>query len=177
MVKNEALADAQVWCKAYTDGACSGNPGAGGWAVMLELWPVCVIEHGGEDETTNNRMELLAVIKALEAFLSNRALRDGHAGLEVKSDSAYVVNAVNQEWVSKWKLKNWTKNDGSAVANADLWRRLSKLRAKFTEQGVLLRFVKVKGHSGELGNEAVDWFAHEESQTRRRSRNGKKRRG
>lgn len=165
---------AQVWCKAYTDGACSGNPGAGGWAVMLEIWPICIIEHGGEDETTNNRMELLAVVKAMREFLTNERLRRACEGLEVKSDSAYVVNAVNQQWIYKWRLKNWTKDDGSSIANVDLWQEFFKLHCKFEKHNIPIRFIKVKGHAGVYGNEAVDWIAHEESQ-RRRKRNGKRR--
>lgn len=134
----------------YTDGACSGNPGAGGWASILTFKGKEKILSGGERETTNNRMELMAVIQGLEAVKSGSKVK-------VFSDSAYVVNAFNQNWISNWKANNWRTSGGSEVSNKELWKRL--LLAK---EELEVDFVKVKGHSDNVFNNRCDALAREE---------------
>lgn len=134
----------------YTDGACSGNPGAGGWASILSFKGREKIFSGGEKETTNNRMELMAVIVGLENIKSGNKV-------SVFSDSAYVVNAFNQNWISNWKKRNWRTSAGDGVANKELWQRLlSAMEEKEVE------FVKVKGHSDNEKNNRCDALAREE---------------
>ena len=130
----------------YTDGACSGNPGPGGWgAVMISgarERELC----GGELATTNNRMELMAAIQALEAL--NRPCR-----VELHTDSQYVKNGITQ-WINGWKAKGWRTADKSPVKNADLWQRLDAARAR---HDVDWRWVK--GHAGHVMNERADELA------------------
>ena len=99
----------------YTDGACSGNPGIGGWAAILNYNGIEKILSGGENQTTNNRMELMAVIKGLEAIKEN-------CKVDIYSDSAYVVNAFLQDWIGNWVKNDWKKNKGQ-VLNVDLWKK------------------------------------------------------
>jgi ribonuclease HI len=135
----------------YTDGACSGNPGPGGWAFVLRH-PASgkeIEQAGGERETTNNRMELLAVIRGLEAL--KRSTR-----VELVSDSTYVGRGMS-EWMSKWKANGWRRKEGSQskpVKNEDLWRRLDELVASHQ-----VRFTHVRGHSGHPENERCDTLA------------------
>jgi ribonuclease HI len=133
----------------YTDGACSGNPGPGGWgwAVAPEGTPC---GSGGEDHTTNQRMELLAVLEAL------RSLGVGsEAGpVEVVSDSTYVVNCFRDGWWVNWRRNGWKNAKKQPVANADLWEPLVEL----VESGNV-RFSWVKGHSGDRMNDLVDRLA------------------
>lgn len=134
----------------YTDGACSGNPGAGGWCAILIYKDIEKIISGGVRETTNNRMEMTAVIEGL------KALRE-KCDVTVYSDSAYTVNAVEQGWLSYWIAHNWRTKDKSEVKNVDLWQSL------FTEmQKHKLRFVKVKGHSDNEYNNRCDEIARAE---------------
>jgi len=131
----------------YTDGACSGNPGPGGWAAVLRFGPHERVLTGAEAETTNNRMELMAVIAALEAMKEPvRAL--------VHSDSAYVVNAFREGWLDGWVRRGWTKADRRPVLNRDLWERLLALTKKHE-----VEFVKVKGHADDAMNNRVDELA------------------
>lgn len=134
----------------YTDGACSGNPGAGGWASILSFKGREKVLSGGEEMTTNNRMELMAVIMGLEAI---------KAGGKVKvfSDSAYVVNAFNQKWLDSWQKNNWKTSSKDEVLNKDLWQRLV---AVVNEREV--EFIKVKGHSDNVYNNRCDALAREE---------------
>lgn len=134
----------------YTDGACSGNPGVGGWAAILSYKGNEKILAGGEKETTNNRMELMAVIEGLEKIKERKSVK-------VFSDSAYVVNAFNQNWISNWKKNNWKTSGKSDVQNKDLWIRL--LNAK---ENLEVEFVKVKGHSDNAQNNRCDALAREE---------------
>ena len=132
----------------YTDGACSGNPGKGGYGGIY-IKPNGEAEEfsGGEDETTNNRMELMAVIVGLEKTAEN-------AKVKVYSDSAYVVNAFNQNWLTNWKRNGWRTAGGSEVLNADLWKELSAIvSARDVE------FIKVKGHSDNILNNRCDQLA------------------
>lgn len=133
----------------YTDGACSYNPGPGGWCAILNYNGVFKQLSGGEIDTTNNRMELMAVIKSLEAL-------NVVCEVEVFSDSAYVVNAFNLKWIYNWKKNNWVSNK-KAVKNIDLWQKLLALTEK---QNV--KFIKVKGHSDNEYNNACDIGARAE---------------
>lgn len=131
----------------YTDGACSGNPGAGGWGAILIFNGVERELSGGEAHTTNNRMELMAVIKGLEALKYPCAV-------EIYSDSAYTVNAFVNGWISSWEKNGWKKADGKAVLNTDLWQSLLKL-SKTHE----VTFKKVKGHADNEYNNRCDALA------------------
>ncbi len=138
---------------AYTDGACSGNPGPGGWGVLLiarENEQVIRERRlkGGEPQTTNNRMELTAAIAALEAL-------ERPATITVVTDSAYVKNGIS-EWLFGWKRKNWRTAAGKPVKNADLWQRLDAAQARHR---VTWRWIK--GHAGHAENECADQLARE----------------
>ncbi|MCQ2178515.1 MAG: ribonuclease HI [Bacteroidales bacterium] len=127
----------------YTDGAASGNPGPGGWAAVLKCGSLSKEMSGGFEHTTNNRMELLAVIKGLQA------IRWENATVEVWSDSQYVVKAVTEGWLDKWVLKNWKK-----VKNPDLWQEFLRL---YKAHNVVFHWLK--GHAGHPENERCDRLA------------------
>lgn len=131
----------------YTDGACSGNPGAGGWGAILIFNGIERELSGGEPYTTNNRMELMAVIKGLEALKYPCAV-------EIYSDSAYTVNAFVNGWISSWEKNGWKKSDNKAVLNVDLWQSLIKL-TNIHE----VEFKKVKGHADNEYNNRCDALA------------------
>lgn len=131
----------------YTDGACSGNPGKGGWGSILIYGDVVKELSGGEDNTTNNRMELKAVIEALKALKSP-------CDVEIYSDSAYVVNAFTQKWIDNWIKNNWKTADKKSVKNVDLWQELLVLIKTHN-----VTFKKVKGHSDNELNERCDALA------------------
>ena len=127
----------------YADGSCSGNPGPGGWGAIL-IWKGLEKElSGGESQTTNNRMELMAVIKGLEA------IRWQNAEVHVTSDSSYVVNAINKGW-----LENWKRRGFSRVKNPDLWMRFAPLMDRHR-----VSFHWIKGHAGHPENERCDALA------------------
>lgn len=133
----------------YTDGACSGNPGAGGWGVILRCGETEKELSGGEKETTNNRMELTAVIEALKALKRE-------CEVLLYTDSRYVMDGVTQ-WLPNWKQNNWkTSNKKSAVKNLDLWQELDTLLPKHK-----IKWIWVKGHNGHPENERVDKLARE----------------
>lgn len=139
---------------AYTDGACSGNPGPGGWGVlMIAREDGAVVKKrelmGGEALTTNNRMELMAAISALEALTRQTELI-------IVTDSAYVKNGIT-EWISAWKRKNWRTAGGPPVKNVDLWQRLDAL---VQGAGHQIDWHWIKGHSGDPGNERADMLAN-----------------
>lgn len=140
--------------RVFTDGACSENPGAGGWAAVFNLKNGYKVISGHEASTTNNRMELMAVIKALQKAISKGILND----VEVHSDSAYVVNAVTKGWFVRWKVNGWKTTSGEDVKNRDLWEELDKLMKQMHG----FELVKVKGHSGNTFNEIADKAAREE---------------
>ncbi len=131
----------------YTDGACSGNPGAGGWGAVLVYGKREKELCGGEKETTNNRMELTAVIEALSALKEP-------CEVTLTTDSKYVCDAINQGWLQSWIMKGWRKADKKPVLNVDLWERLLPLLDKHT-----VFFVWVKGHAGHSYNERCDELA------------------
>ena len=136
---------------AYTDGACSGNPGPGGWGVlMIAREGDAVVKtrelNGGEADTTNNRMELLAAISALEALKRDTEIT-------VVTDSAYVKNGVSQ-WIHGWKRNGWKTADKKPVKNVDLWQRLDEVRARHR-----VTWEWIKGHAGHPENERADELA------------------
>jgi len=131
----------------YTDGACSGNPGPGGWGVVLIAGGQRKELQGGEPLTTNNRMEMMAAIKGLEAL--NRS-----CAVTIYSDSAYLVNAFNQGWLNNWQRNGWRTSKKEPVVNQDLWQRLLELVA--THQ---TSWIKVKGHSDNEYNNRCDQLA------------------
>lgn len=136
---------------AYTDGACSGNPGPGGWGVLMIARDggVVVKERtlcGGESLTTNNRMELMAAISALEAL-------SRESDLIIVTDSAYVKNGIT-EWIDNWKRKGWRTAGGPPVKNVDLWQRLDAARLQHR-----VEWRWIKGHAGHAENERADELA------------------
>lgn len=147
--------------RIYTDGACSMNPGPGGWAAVY-AYPIGIKQISGyEKKTTNNRMELLAVVKALQNYMDND-YDEKIKTLEIISDSAYVVNAVNQFWIRSWYKNHWMTTEGNPVKNSELWKELLRLLSEFKWIGVKIMFIKVKGHSGNTLNELVDELAKAE---------------
>lgn len=130
----------------YTDGACSGNPGPGGWGAILTYGETRKEIFGGEAETTNNRMELMAAISSLEALK-----RPSH--VELHTDSAYVKNGITS-WIHGWKRNGWRTADKKPVKNADLWQRLDEAR-RIHE----IDWRWVKGHAGDPMNERADELA------------------
>ncbi len=130
----------------FTDGACSGNPGPGGWGAILRYGDTEKELSGGENPTTNNRMELLAAISALEA-LKRPCTVDLH------TDSKYVQLGIS-EWVPQWKRRGWKTADKKPVKNVDLWQRLDEAAALHT-----IRWLWVKGHAGHVENERCDELA------------------
>jgi len=131
----------------YTDGACSGNPGKGGWGCVLIYGKIEKEMSGVAEVTTNNQMELTAVIEGL------KALKEPCEVL-VYSDSAYVVNAFNQNWIEGWVQNNWRNSKKDPVANRELWEELIALTDKHK-----VTFNKVKGHAGDIYNEKCDALA------------------
>ena len=134
----------------HTDGACKGNPGPGGWGVLLESGEHTRELFGGEAQTTNNRMELMAVIQALGAL--KRPCR-----VEIHLDSEYVRKGIT-EWVQGWKAKGWRTASKQPVKNADLWQQLDQL---VQTGGHNLSWHWVKGHAGHAGNERADALANQ----------------
>jgi ribonuclease HI len=140
----------------YTDGACRGNPGPGGWAALLIRGADEKELRGAEAETTNNRMELTAVIRALEALKRPVAAR-------VYTDSEYVRRGIT-EWIAAWKARGWRTADKKPVKNQDLWQRLEEVSAQHR-----IEWHWVPGHAGVPGNERVDRLANEAIDTLQRS--------
>ena len=131
----------------YTDGACSGNPGAGGWASVLLYEQHKKELYGNDKETTNNRMELTAAIEALNALKRP-------CNVTLYSDSKYVIDSINKDWVYKWEANNWIKSDRKPALNTDLWKELLTLLEVHR-----VKFVWVKGHNGNEYNERCDELA------------------
>lgn len=133
--------------KIFTDGSCLGNPGPGGWAALLRFGEHQLEISGGARLSTNNRMELTAVIKGLEALKRT-------CPIELYTDSRYVCDAINKKWLDSWQKRGWKKADKKEVMNQDLWKRLLPLLEKHKP-----RLFWVEGHSGHPENERVDDLA------------------
>jgi ribonuclease HI len=134
----------------YTDGACSGNPGLGGYCAILIYNGVEKVVCGSEQETTNNRMELLAVIKGLSALKEK-------CNVNVYSDSQYVIDAFNQGWINSWQNNGWKTAGKKEVKNPDLWKKLLDLTKEHA-----VTFIKVKGHADNEYNNRCDKIAVDE---------------
>ena len=131
----------------YTDGACSGNPGPGGWGTILMYKDNVKEISGGNKQTTNNIMEITAVIEGLKMLKYK-------CQVEIYSDSAYVVNAFNNHWIEGWMKKNWINSNKEPVKNKELWQELYNLTCKHD-----VKFIKVKGHSDNEYNNRCDELA------------------
>ena len=135
--------------KIYTDGACKGNPGIGGWGALLVHNEQSIEIFDGELETTNNRMELMAVIEALNHASS---MNDD---VQIYTDSSYVQKGI-QEWIHNWKMNGWRSSNKKPVKNQDLWQELDTLNSSLN-----VEWFWVKGHAGHPGNERADFLANE----------------
>ena len=131
----------------YTDGACSGNPGPGGWGAILMYKENKKELSGGKKDTTNNIMEITAVLEGLKALKND-------CEVEVYSDSAYVVNAFNAKWIDNWKKNGWKNSQKEEVKNKELWQELDALVQRYN-----VKFNKVKGHSTNEYNNRCDELA------------------
>ena len=131
----------------FTDGACRGNPGPGGWGVLLRYDGVEKTLHGGEIMSTNNKMELTAVIRGLQAL--NKT-----CDVVITTDSKYVLAGIT-EWIENWKKRNWRTANKKPVLNVELWKELDELVA-----GHVIEWVWIKGHSGHAENEIADQLAN-----------------
>jgi ribonuclease HI len=132
----------------FTDGACKGNPGLGGWGVLIKNSNILNELKGFQQLTTNNRMELIAVIEGLKSIKEN-------AHIEITTDSMYVKNGINQ-WINNWKRNGWKTAAKKPVKNKDLWQELDELVQNYS-----IKWIWVKGHSGHPGNERADQLANE----------------
>lgn len=144
----------------YTDGACSGNPGEGGWGAILRYGEHEREISGYEESTTNNRMELMAAIEAL------KLLKEA-CEVELYSDSAYLVRAFNEGWINGWKSNGWKTAGKDDVKNVELWRQLDDLNRLHG-----IKWIKVKGHSDNEYNNRCDRMAVEEIKRRRKEKKG-----
>jgi len=136
----------------FTDGACKGNPGPGGWCAILRYNGVEKVISGGEKDTTNNRMELSAVLFGLKALKEP-------CHITLQSDSKYVLDSISKGWVYGWQKKGWKKSDGKPALNVDLWQQLLTEIAKHE-----IEYVWIKGHAGHPENERCDAQAVKESE-------------
>tara|TARA_B100000963_G_scaffold75616_1_gene63758 strand:- start:1192 stop:1623 length:432 start_codon:yes stop_codon:yes gene_type:complete len=131
----------------YTDGACRGNPGPGGWGVLLKYGTISKELYGGDASTTNNKMELTAAIKALKEIKEP-------SEIILYTDSKYVLQGI-EEWIHNWKKREWKGANKKPVKNIELWKELDELRDKHN-----IKWKWVKGHSGDPGNEIADMLAN-----------------
>jgi ribonuclease HI len=145
--RDDSPVDPDLTVDIFTDGACKGNPGAGGWGALLRRGGHEKELFGGEAHTTNNRMELLAVIRALEALTRRSRVR-------VHTDSQYVQQGIST-WIHGWKRKNWRTAAGAPVKNMDLWKALDEAAARHE-----VEWLWVRGHAGHPGNERADALAN-----------------
>lgn len=141
-----------TYVEIFTDGACSGNPGPGGWGTILRCGKHEKELFGGEKDTTNNRMELTAVIEGLKAL--NRPCK-----VKITTDSQYVVNGITKGWAEKWRSNNWIKSDKKPAQNKELWEELLNQLARHDYE-----FKWIKGHAGHPENERCDALAVKQSQ-------------
>jgi ribonuclease HI len=131
----------------FTDGACKGNPGVGGWGVLIKSKNYETELNGYEQFTTNNRMELIAVIEGIKSI-------DRNTKIEITTDSKYVKNGINQ-WIDNWKINDWKTSAKKPVKNKELWQELDKLVQNYS-----IKWTWVKGHSGHPDNERADQLAN-----------------
>ena len=131
----------------YTDGACRGNPGPGGWGVLIKYREHSKEMYGGDASTTNNKMELTAAIEALKEIKEP-------CEIIIYTDSKYVLKGI-EEWIHNWKKRGWRGSNRKPVKNIELWKKLDELRDKHT-----IKWNWVKGHSGDPGNETADMLAN-----------------
>lgn len=141
----------------YTDGACSPNPGLGGWGVLLLLSKSYKTFSGVQEDTTNNEMELTAIINALKLVNNSK----NHKAFRIVSDSSYCLNGV-QQWMAGWKRNNWKTKQKDDVKNRHLWEQIDLLVSQASKDGKVIKWEKVKGHSGDPNNELVDGLATSE---------------
>ena len=134
--------------KVYTDGACKGNPGLGGWGVYIQINGSEKDLYGGSPETTNNQMEMQAALEAL------KYLKDQNTVIELYTDSNYLRQGIT-EWIHKWKVNNWRTAAKKPIANRELWIQISELNEKTN-----VEWHWVKGHAGDPGNERADYLAN-----------------
>ena len=147
--KRTKLASRKLTAEVFTDGACSGNPGPGGWGAIVRIDGKDKEVSGGEAHTTNNRMELVAVIEALKAIKQP-------SEITLTTDSKYVKDGISS-WIKKWKLNGWKTSDRKPVKNQDLWMELDKLNEKHR-----VHWRWIKGHDGHTENERCDQLARKQ---------------
>ena len=131
----------------YTDGACSGNPGPGGWGAILIYKDIKKEMSGGDKETTNNKMELTAAIEGLSALKEP-------CRVKLYSDSKYLIDGITKDWARGWRAKGWKKSDGKPALNVDLWEKILEL-----DEYHEIEYIWVKGHAGNPNNERCDRLA------------------
>lgn len=141
------MADENI-IELFSDGACKGNPGLGGWGVLIKNSKTLNELKGSQQQTTNNRMELIAVIEGLKSIKK-------HSHIQITTDSMYVKNGIN-EWINNWKKNGWRTAAKKPVKNKDLWQELDELVQNYS-----IKWLWVKGHSGHPGNERADQLANE----------------
>lgn len=150
--------------KVFTDGSCLGNPGSGGWAVIMAT-PLGIEKVVGYSlKATNNEMELLAAftsLKVINDYVIDKDYCDYE--FEIFSDSAYVVNTINNDWLTKWKRSGWKTAKGMPIKNKTLWQRMLLKMLILKKNNIKFNFKKVKGHSGNSYNEMVDKLAREQA--------------
>lgn len=145
----------------YTDGACSVKKRFGGYAAIAKFDGQQIVVHGNKKNATNNEMELLAVINILRVV--NRFVKRGDT-IIVSSDSAYVVNAINDKWLDKWIRSGWETKENKPVKNRELWSEMTYILSNYLDMNIAIMFVKVKGHSDCKLNNYVDRLAVKETQ-------------
>lgn len=151
--------------RIYTDGACSENPGPGGWASVWMSDNNIKVISGCNPKTTNNQMELTAVVSSLRKVRNILTIPPNtwvSKEYEIYSDSAYVVNSINNNWINRWRLNGWKTSKGDDVKNVELWMECLKLLSQIRQMGIKITFIKVKGHSGDTLNEYADEVARKE---------------
>ena len=143
--------------EVYTDGACSGNPGPGGYAfTIISEGKTFLNSWGFEPYTTNNAMELTAIVKSLLVLVKEAERKGRKFIITVYSDSSYCINPINQKWIYSWMIKNWKTSENKEVKNKELWQEVFRL---INNNSAQIEFIKIKGHSGNLHNEFVDRMA------------------
>ena len=151
--------------RIYTDGACSENPGPGGWASIWVYDNDIKVSSGCNPKTTNNQMELTAIVVSLRKVRNILTIPPNtwvNKEYEIYSDSAYVVNSINNNWIERWRLNDWKTSKGDDVKNVELWMECLKLLSQIKRMGIKITFIKVKGHSGDTLNEYADEVARKE---------------